>query len=154
MININEVTETNAMIEKENLDVRTITLGISLLDCVSDNLERLNDNIYRKITTVARDLVRVGRQIEREYALPIVNKRISVTPVSIIGASACHSVEDYVSVAKTLDRAAKKQIKADSARLQKLIGKCRLEKVTEAELSEIREAKQALQNSVDTLMHR
>ena len=108
MININEVTETNAMIEKENLDVRTITLGISLLDCVSDNLERLNDNIYRKITTVARDLVRVGRQIEREYALPIVNKRISVTPVSIIGASACHSVEDYVSVAKTLDRAAKK----------------------------------------------
>ena len=108
MINMYEVSETNKMIESENLDVRTITLGISLLDCVSDNLERLNDNIYRKITTVARDLVRVGRQIEREYALPIVNKRISVTPVSIIGASACHSVEDYVSVAKTLDRAAKK----------------------------------------------
>ena len=91
MININEVIETNAMIEKENLDVRTITLGISLIDCISDNLEKLCDNIYEKITTVAEDLVKTGNQIEREYALPIVNKRISVTPVSIIGASACRS---------------------------------------------------------------
>lgn len=108
MININEVIETNAMIEKENLDVRTVTLGISLLDCISDNLEVLNDNIFRKITTVARDLVRICQQIEREYALPIVNKRISVTPVALIGASACRSPEDYVTIAKTLDRAAHK----------------------------------------------
>ena len=65
MININEVIETNAMIEKENLDVRTITLGISLLDCISDDLERLNDNIYRKITTLARDLVKTGADSEK-----------------------------------------------------------------------------------------
>ena len=108
MININEVIETNAMIEKENLDVRTITLGISLLDCISDDLERLNDNIYRKITTLARDLVKTGAEIEREYALPIVNKRISVTPVALVGASACHTSEDFVSIARTLDRAARK----------------------------------------------
>ena len=108
MINISEVIETNAMIEKENLDVRTVTLGISLLDCISDNLDVLNDNIFRKITTVARDLVRICQQIEREYALPIVNKRISVTPVALIGASACRSPEDYVTIAKTLDRAAHK----------------------------------------------
>ena len=108
MININEVIETNAMIEKENLDVRTVTLGISLLDCVSDNLERLNDRIYEKITSVAKDLVRVCSQIEREYAIPIVNKRISVTPISLVGGAACHSEEDFVSVAHTLDRAARK----------------------------------------------
>ena len=108
MININEVIETNAMIEKENLDVRTITLGISLLDCISDDLERLNDNIYRKITTLARDLVKTGAEIEREYALPIVNKRISVTPIALVGASACHTSEDFVSIARTLDRAARK----------------------------------------------
>ena len=108
MININEVIETNAMIEKENLDVRTITLGISLIDCISDNLEKLCDNIYGKITTVAKDLVKTGNQIEREYALPIVNKRISVTPISIVGASACRSCGDFVQIAETLDRAAKK----------------------------------------------
>ena len=108
MININEVIETNAMIEKENLDVRTITLGISLLDCISDDLNTLCDNIYNKITTVARDLVKCGKEIEREYAIPIVNKRISVTPISLIGASACKTIDDYVLIAKTLDRAAKK----------------------------------------------
>ncbi len=108
MININEVIETNAMIEKENLDVRTITLGISLLDCISDDLNTLCDNIYKKITTVARDLVKTGKEIEREYAIPIVNKRISVTPISLIGASACKTIDDYVLIAKTLDRAAKK----------------------------------------------
>ena len=107
MININEVIETNAMIEKENLDVRTITLGISLLDCISDDLNTLCDNIYKKITTVARDLVKTGKEIEREYAIPIVNKRISVTPISLVGASACKTIEDYVLIAKTLDRAAK-----------------------------------------------
>lgn len=107
MININEVIETNAMIEKENLDVRTITLGISLLDCISDDLNTLCDNIYNKITTVAKDLVKCGKEIEREYAIPIVNKRISVTPISLIGASACKTIDDYVIIAKTLDRAAK-----------------------------------------------
>ncbi len=106
MININEVIETNTMIEKENLDVRTITLGISLLDCISDSLPVLCGNIYRKITTLAENLVRVGREIEREYAIPIVNKRISVTPIALVGASACKTPSDFVEIAKTLDRAA------------------------------------------------
>ncbi|MCI8372962.1 MAG: PFL family protein [Lachnospiraceae bacterium] len=107
MINIYEVNETNQMIEHENLDVRTITLGISLLDCCSDRLEVLNENIYKKITTAARDLVKTGQEIEREYGIPIVNKRISVTPISLVGSAACSSPEDYVTIAKTLDRAAK-----------------------------------------------
>ena len=107
MINLSEVIETNTMIEKENLDVRTITLGISLLDCISDNLDNLCDNIYRKITTVAKDLVRTGNEIEREYAIPVVNKRISITPVGIIGAAACKTPEDFVTIARTLDKAAK-----------------------------------------------
>jgi len=107
MININEVIETNKMIEQENLDVRTITLGISLLDCADNNLEELNNKIYNKITTVAKDLVSTGKAIEREYGIPIVNKRISVTPISLVGGAACKSPEDYVTIAKTLDRAAK-----------------------------------------------
>ena len=106
MININEVIETNKMIEKENLDVRTITLGISLLDCISDDVDSLCSNIYRRITATARNLVRTGKEIEREYAIPIVNKRISVTPIALVGASACKSVDDYLLVAKTLDKAA------------------------------------------------
>ena len=84
MININEVLETNKMIEKENLDVRTITLGISLLDCIDSDLERLNEKIYNKITTVAKDLVATGEAIEKEFGIPIVNKRISVTPIALI----------------------------------------------------------------------
>lgn len=107
MININEVIETNKMIEQENLDVRTITLGISLLDCVDNNLDILNKNIYDKITTIAKDLVATGKAIEKDYGIPIVNKRISITPISLVGASACKSPEDYVSIAKTLDMAAK-----------------------------------------------
>lgn len=107
MININEVIETNQMIEKENLDVRTITLGISLLDCIDSNLDELNRKVYEKITTYAKDLVTTGHKIEREYGIPIVNKRISVTPISLIGASACKSPEDFVTIAHTLDRAAK-----------------------------------------------
>lgn len=106
MINLFEVNETNKMITQENLDVRTITLGISLLDCITDDLEALNENIYRKITTVARDLVSTGQAIEREYGIPIVNKRISVTPIALVGGSACKSPEDYVTIARTLDRAA------------------------------------------------
>ena len=107
MININEVIETNDMIEKENLDVRTITLGISLLDCISDDLNKLCSNIYERVTSLSKDLVKVGEDIEREYAIAIVNKRISVTPISLIGSSSCKDVDDYVKIAKTLDRAAK-----------------------------------------------
>lgn len=106
MIHISEVIETNKMIEQENLDVRTITLGISLLDCIDNDLGKLNENVYNKITKVAKDLVKVGSDIEKEYGIPIVNKRISVTPVALVGASACQSKEDYVTLAKTLDRAA------------------------------------------------
>ena len=104
MINIHEVIETNKMIEQENLDVRTITLGISLLDCADPNLEELNRKIYDKITTIAKDLVSTGNKIQREYGIPIVNKRISVTPISLVGAAACKTPEDYVTIAKTFDR--------------------------------------------------
>ncbi|HAF26825.1 MAG TPA: hypothetical protein DCG85_05870 [Lachnospiraceae bacterium] len=106
MITFREVAETNEMIEKENLDVRTITLGISLLDCIDSDLNVLNDNIYKKITTVAKDLVKTGEEIEKEFGIPIVNKRISVTPIALIGASACKGPEDFASIAKTLDKAA------------------------------------------------
>ena len=84
MINISEVLETNKMIEQENLDVRTITLGISLLDCADKDLNTTCDKIYRKITTLAQDLVKTGEQISREFAIPIVNKRISITPISLV----------------------------------------------------------------------
>ena len=94
MINSWEVQETNEMIEKENLDVRTITLGISLLDCIDSDLDRLNQNIYNKITTVAKDLVATGEKIEKSYSIPIVNKRISVTPIALVGGSACKTPED------------------------------------------------------------
>lgn len=106
MINIHEVIETNNMIEHENLDVRTITLGISLLDCADPDLDELNRKIYEKITTVAKDLVATGNKIQREYGIPIVNKRISVTPIALVGASACRTIEDYVTIARTLDKAA------------------------------------------------
>ncbi len=108
MINLNEVIETNDMIEKENLDVRTITLGISLLDCIDSDLDRLCGNIYRKITKMAEKLVSVGEEIGREFGIPIVNKRISVTPIALVGGSACRTPEDFVKIAKTLDQAAAK----------------------------------------------
>ncbi len=108
MINIREVEETNKMIEQENLDVRTITLGISLLDCMDADLEKLNEKIYSKITSTARDLVAVGQKIENSYCIPIVNKRISVTPIALIGGAACKTPDDFVTIARTLDRAAKK----------------------------------------------
>ena len=107
MINFFEVNETNQMIEKENLDVRTITLGISLLDCADPDLKTLNEKIYKKITTVAKDLVSTGKKIEDKYGIPIVNKRISVTPIAIVGSSACKCPADYVTIAETLDKAAK-----------------------------------------------
>ena len=108
MINIGEVIETNEMVEKENLDVRTITLGISLLDCIDSDLDKVNENIYNKITTLAKDLVATGVEIENNYCIPIVNKRISVTPIALVGGAACKSPEDFVTIAKTLDKAAKK----------------------------------------------
>ena len=96
------------MISEENLDVRTITLGISLLDCIDADLDVLNRNIYNKITTLAENLVSTGAAIENEYGIPIVNKRISVTPIALVGSSACKKPEDYVTIARTLDKAAKK----------------------------------------------
>ncbi len=107
MINIFEVNETNAMIEKENLDVRTITLGINLLDCADSDLETVNKKIYEKIVRIASKLVETGAAIEKEYGIPIVNKRISITPISLVGGAACKTPEDYVTIAKTLDKAAK-----------------------------------------------
>ena len=106
MINMFEVNETNKMITQENLDVRTITMGISLLDCISDDLEKLNQNIYDKILRLAHDLVPTGEAIEREYGIPIVNKRISVTPIALVGGNACKKPGDFVTIAKTLDKAA------------------------------------------------
>ncbi len=106
MIDFKEVIETNEMIHAENLDVRTITLGISLLDCCDSDLTVLNEKIYKKITALARDLVSTGCEIERKYGIPIVNKRISVTPIALVGGCACKTPEDFVTIAKTLDRAA------------------------------------------------
>ena len=107
MINIGEVLETNAMIEKENLDVRTITIGISLLDCIDSDLNKLNEKIFNKITTTAKDLAKTGEDIEKEFGIPIVNKRISVTPIALVGGAACKTPDDFVTIAKTMDRAAK-----------------------------------------------
>lgn len=106
MINIFEVNETNKMVEQENLDVRTITMGISLLDCIDSDLDTLNKKIYDKITSKAKNLVSVGQEIEREIGIPIVNKRISVTPIALVGGAACKKPEDFVTIAKTLDRIA------------------------------------------------
>ncbi len=106
MINLNEVQETNRMIQEEKLDVRTITLGISLLDCCDNDVKTVAKKIRDKIYRLAKDLVKVGNEIEEEYGIPIVNKRISVTPISLIGASCCKSKEDYVLLAKTLDQVA------------------------------------------------
>lgn len=107
MFDMFEVIETNNMIDKDLLDVRTITIGISLLDCIDTDLNKLCDNIYNKITNVAKNLVKVGDDISRDFGVPIVNKRISVTPIALIGGSACKSVNDLVQIAKTLDKAAK-----------------------------------------------
>ncbi len=107
MINMYEVNETNKMIEQENLDVRTITLGISLLDCIDSDLQQVNRKVYEKITRLARHLVETGEDISKEFGIPVVNKRISVTPIALIGGAACKSPEDFVTLAQTLDKAAK-----------------------------------------------
>ena len=106
MINIYEVTETNNMVEKENLDVRTITMGISLLDCIDSDLNACLDKIYKKITESAKDLVKTGEEIAQEFGVPIVNKRISVTPIALVGGAACKTPEDFAKIAEVMDKAA------------------------------------------------
>ena len=103
MINVNDILETIRMIQDENLDIRTITMGISLLDCIDPDIDKACEKVYEKITRCAKNLVKVGEDIEREYGIPIINKRISVTPIAIISA-ACKG--SPVKFAKTLDRAA------------------------------------------------
>ena len=105
MVNVKDILETINMIREENLDIRTITMGISLYDCVSEDENRLCEKIYDKITKSAENLVSTGRDIEKKYGIPIVNKRVSVTPISLVGG-AC-SPEGYFKIAQTLDRAAK-----------------------------------------------
>lgn len=104
MISRFEVQETNKMIQEANLDIRTITMGISLLDCISGDMDKLCENIYNKITTCAKDLVSVGEQISKKYGIPIVNKRISVTPIALVAGAT--KATSYVPIAKALDRAA------------------------------------------------
>ncbi len=108
MINLSEVLETNKMILEENLDVRTITMGISLLDCADASLAKTCDNVYAKLMRYAKDLVKTGDEIGREFGVPIVNKRISITPIALVGAACCRKPKDFVRLAKTLDRAAKR----------------------------------------------
>jgi uncharacterized protein (UPF0210 family) len=107
MINLAEVTETNKMIRDENLDVRTITMGISLLDCADASVDVTCEKIKTKITRLAKNLVKTGDEIAREFGIPVVNKRISITPISLVGASCCKEPGDYVKIAVTLDETAK-----------------------------------------------
>ena len=95
------------MIDQENLDVRTITMGISLLDCVDADIDVVCEKVYAKITTLAKNLVKTGEDISAEYGIPIVNKRISITPAALVGGAACKTTDDFVKLAKTLDKAAK-----------------------------------------------
>ncbi|MBO4922195.1 MAG: PFL family protein [Lachnospiraceae bacterium] len=106
MINISEVTETNEMIQHENLDVRTITMGISLFDCIDGSLNECTTKIYDKICKKAGKLVETGEHISQSFGIPVVNKRISVTPIATVGSSACKTEEDYIKIAETLDKAA------------------------------------------------
>jgi uncharacterized protein (UPF0210 family) len=108
MLNISDIRETIAMFEEDNLDIRTITLGLSLFDCCDPDIDAACRKIYDKILRKAEKLVSTGEDIEKEYGIPIINKRIAVTPISMIAASAsCHDSEEYIKYALTLDRAAK-----------------------------------------------
>ena len=107
MINQFEILETNKMIREENLDVRTITIGISLLDCIDSNLDIVCTKIKEKILRTAGNLVEEAEKISAKYGIPIVNKRVSVTPIAIVGGAACKTSEDFVKIAKTLDECAK-----------------------------------------------
>ena len=104
MLNVNDILETVNMIKQENLDIRTITMGISLLDCISDDQKRLESKVYDKITKSAKNLVSTADSLEATYGIPIINKRVSVTPVSLIGADC--DAEGYVRLAQVLERAA------------------------------------------------
>lgn len=104
MINTKDILETINMVKEENLDIRTVTMGISLLDCASDDPKKTAERVYDKITRSAGRLVPTAEQIEKEYGIPIINKRVSVTPVSLIGG--VYSSDDYVEIARALDRAA------------------------------------------------
>ena len=104
MLNTNDILETINMIKQENLDIRTITMGISLLDCISDDKNRLETKIYDKITRSAKDLVKTALDLEHTYGIPIINKRVSVTPISLVGAD--FGPEEYVRLAGVLERAA------------------------------------------------
>lgn len=104
MINTGDILETIQMIEEEHLDIRTITMGISLRDLASDDIQVLSDKIYEKVTRRAENLVKTGEQIERELGIPIIHKRISVTPIAMIGATT--TANSYVTIAQALDRAA------------------------------------------------
>lgn len=106
MINIHEVLETNNMIEHANFDVRTITIGISLLDCADRDVDVTCSKITEKILKVAGNLKKTAEDISTEFGVPIVNKRISITPISLVGAACCKTPADYVKIAKTLDAAA------------------------------------------------
>ncbi|AEF94111.1 UPF0210 protein [Desulfotomaculum nigrificans CO-1-SRB] len=105
MYTLNEVLETIRMVQEENLDIRTITMGISLRDCTDSNYQKSCQKIYDKITSLAKDLVKTGEEIEREYGIPIINKRISVTPISLVAESS--NADDYTPFAEAMDRAAK-----------------------------------------------
>ena len=106
MIDQKDILKTIDMIARQNLDIRTITMGISLLDCCDGDIEASCRKVYDKITRCAENLVATGEAIEREYGIPIVNKRISVTPISLVGARACKTSEDFVKIIHTLDKAA------------------------------------------------
>ena len=108
MITLSEVLETNKMVSEQTLDVRTITIGISLLDCADASLKKTCDNIYNKLTRIAKNLVKTGDEIGRDFGVPVVNKRISITPAAIVGSACCKKPSDFVEIAKTLDKAAKK----------------------------------------------
>lgn len=103
-MNANNILETIKMIEEEKLDIRTITMGISLLDCIDSNGDKAREKIYNKVTTYAKDLVKVGNEISNEFGIPIVNKRVSVTPISIIAGATDES--NYIKFAEILDKAA------------------------------------------------
>ena len=104
MLNVSDILETVRMIRDENLDIRTVTMGISLFDCISDDPKRLGEKIYDKVTRSAGRLVEVCSELERTYGIPIVNKRISVTPISYVGAGL--SPDGFVGLAKVLERVA------------------------------------------------
>ena len=105
MLNRNDILETINMIDQQHLDIRTITMGISLLSCADPDPKAACRKIYDKITRCAEKLVRTGEEIEREFGIPIVNKRISVTPMALVAAAS--ETEDYVPFAAALDAAAK-----------------------------------------------